>query len=122
MFLLAGEQEADYLFHFQRGAPVPALQLRAVLGTFTEVMTPFESIKKAGQWLYRQWMRFAHVLSIISTTVLLTVIYVAVIGPVGVLMRAFGKDPLERRWKKDGTYWRVREGSEQTLESVRQQF
>jgi len=56
--------------------------------------------------LYKPWMSLALVLGFIMTRVLLTVIYVLLFIPTGLLMRVFGKDPLRRKLDPDAsTYW-----------------
>ena len=52
------------------------------------------------------WMKFAHFLGAIVTRVVLTLTFYLVITPVGLLLRAIGKDPLVLR--KDAaqkSYW-----------------
>ena len=52
------------------------------------------------------WMKFAHALGIVMTFILLTVTYLVVITPIGLAMRAFGKDPLNRKFDKTlNSYW-----------------
>ena len=52
------------------------------------------------------WMKFAHTLGIVMTYILLTITYIVVITPIGLVMRLFGKDPLNRKFDKTLTsYW-----------------
>jgi hypothetical protein len=52
------------------------------------------------------WMRLAHYMSIVMTYVILTLTFVLVITPTGILMRLFGKDPMERKFDSDQkSYW-----------------
>jgi hypothetical protein len=53
--------------------------------------------------LKEQWLRLAHFLGRINTAILLTVVYLAVITPIGLLFRAFGRSPL--RGKGSGSSW-----------------
>lgn len=53
--------------------------------------------------LKEQWLRFAHVLGRINTAILLTVLYLAVVTPIGILFRALGRSPLRR--KGSGSAW-----------------
>lgn len=46
--------------------------------------------------VYRGWLGFGHLLSKVTTPVFLGLVYLIVITPVGVLMRLFGRRPLER--------------------------
>ena len=53
------------------------------------------------------WMKFAHVLGIIMTHVLLTLVFFIGVTGTGLLMRLFGKDPMDlgRRQARE-SYWR----------------
>jgi hypothetical protein len=44
--------------------------------------------------VYRGWMGFAHLLSKITTPIFMGIVYYLVLTPIGLLMRAFGKNPL----------------------------
>lgn len=44
----------------------------------------------------RAWMGFGHLLSKITTPVFLGLVFFVVLAPIGVLMRLFGRRPLER--------------------------
>ena len=60
--------------------------------------------------VYRIWMRFAFALAWINTRVLLTLFFLLVITPVGVIMRLFGRDILERRIDRARrSYWSTRD-------------
>ena len=50
------------------------------------------------------WMAFAFALGWIMSRVLLTVFFFVAVTPVGLLVRLFGKNPLEAR-EVDGSYW-----------------
>lgn len=57
------------------------------------------------------WMKFAGLLGWMNTRILLTLFFVLVLTPVGLVMRLFGRDPLTRRFAKESTsYWELREG------------
>ena len=51
----------------------------------------------------KQWNRVGHVLGLVNSRVLLTVMFVLVIAPLGALGRLFGSDPLGRR--ATGSWW-----------------
>lgn len=56
--------------------------------------------------LYKPWMALALVLGFLMTRVLLTIIFVGLFVPIGLLMRVFGRDPLRRKRNADSeTYW-----------------
>jgi len=52
------------------------------------------------------WMKVGHVMGIVMTHILLTLTFFIIITPVGLIMRLFGKDPLQRKFdKKAQSYW-----------------
>lgn len=56
--------------------------------------------------LYKPWMALAVLLGFIMTRILLTLIFVLLFIPTGLLMRLFGRDPLRRKLDPDAkTYW-----------------
>jgi hypothetical protein len=72
---------------------------------------------------FARWMRFAEVLGMISTTIILSVFFFLVLTPVGLVARLFRKDPLDLDWKnRRATYWVDREPTEPTLERYEKQY
>ena len=59
--------------------------------------------------VYRGWMKVAHVIGKINTTVLLTVFYVIVIGIAKAVVFSARKDLLDERWRDRESYWKKRE-------------
>lgn len=56
------------------------------------------------------WLAMAHALGWLNTRVLLGLFYYGVISPVGLVMRLFGRDPLDRKWSSDQpSYWTPRD-------------
>lgn len=52
------------------------------------------------------WMALARVLSIVMTYVILTLTYYLIITPMGLILRLFGKDLLQKKYKSANTsYW-----------------
>jgi hypothetical protein len=76
-------------------------------------------------WLeaFRWWMKFAEVLSWVMTRVLLSIFFFLVLTPIGLVMRLFGRAPLDLAWK-DGkpTYWIDKPETEYTVERYEKQF
>jgi saxitoxin biosynthesis operon SxtJ-like protein len=61
----------------------------------------------------RGWSLLAHALGWINTRILLAIVFFVVLAPIALVMRAVGKDPLERRRdRRLSTYWRTREPAE----------
>jgi len=52
------------------------------------------------------WDKIGHVLGIINTYILLTIFYIFILTPLGLVMRLFGKDVLKlKRSSAQSTYW-----------------
>jgi len=49
-------------------------------------------------WL---WTRFSHTMAVASNHAILGLTFFIIIWPVGVMMRIFGKDPMERRFNSE---------------------
>jgi hypothetical protein len=58
---------------------------------------------------YRRWTAFFNALGVVWTAVLLAAIYLLSVGPIGLVMRALGKDPLDRRLAPEPSFWRAHE-------------
>jgi len=54
----------------------------------------------------RLWMGLARVLSIITTPIIMAVIFFLVITPFGLVRRLLGGDPLNRRADRTDSYWK----------------
>ncbi len=57
--------------------------------------------------LYRGWTTFFEAIGAAWTAVLLALVYVLSVGPVGLVQRLFGKDPLDRRLLPEPSFWRA---------------
>jgi saxitoxin biosynthesis operon SxtJ-like protein len=53
----------------------------------------------------RAWMALATVLSYISTRIILAIVFFLILTPMGLIKRAMGWDPLNRRAQKEPSYW-----------------
>lgn len=53
----------------------------------------------------RAWMGLAGIISMITTPIILGIIYFLVIMPIGLAKRMTGWDPLRRRAPSSGSYW-----------------
>jgi len=58
---------------------------------------------------YRGWTAFFQGLGAVWTAVILSVIYLLSVGPVGLVMRLVGHDPLDRRLRPEPSFWRSHE-------------
>ncbi|MES2109758.1 MAG: SxtJ family membrane protein [Bacteroidota bacterium] len=62
----------------------------------------------APQWLTQirwLWEKFGHILGVVNTYILLTLVYFLVLTPLSMAMRLFGKDILKLKRNKLNTYW-----------------
>lgn len=55
----------------------------------------------------RAWMGLAHAISRLTTPVILAIVYFLVITPIGLVMRAVGRNPV-RHDAVEGSYWKAR--------------
>jgi hypothetical protein len=69
------------------------------------------------------WLRLGLLLHRIVNPVIMAVLFYGTIVPIGLLMRALGKDPLRLRLDKAATsYWLTRSDERSQPDSMRQQF
>ena len=79
-------------------------------------------LQKIGRALRTGWMKFAHVLAVANTTLLLTIVYLLLIGPASLLARLLGKDFLKHRINRSGSFWTPKEPDAHSLDHARHQF
>jgi len=60
------------------------------------------------KFVYKPWMYLGHYLGIVNTKIILGLIFYLVFTPVALFFKLFGRDPMERRWKKEtgASYWK----------------
>ncbi len=71
---------------------------------------------------YKLWMRFARALGVVNTHVLLTLVFILIIGPFALVVRLFGKDFLDRTLRPSGSYWKPKEPAPHDFENAKRQF
>lgn len=72
---------------------------------------------------YVVWMGIAVVLGFVMTRVLLTLVFVGMVVPIGLIMRALGKDLLSRRLDPTAdTYWIRRAASVPAAERMKRYY
>ena len=102
-----------------------AVWKKALLGFATSVMVIellFRRFGPASQ-AYKSWTKFFQAIGKVWTAVILSIVYVLSVGLVGVFMRLFGKDPLDRSLAAEPSFWRDHEPNPLgTIASVRHQF
>jgi hypothetical protein len=60
---------------------------------------------------YARWTGFFQAIGKVWTAVLLAVVYVLSVGPIGLVMRLRGQDPLDRALAPEPSFWRPHEPS-----------
>jgi hypothetical protein len=60
---------------------------------------------------YAAWSAFFKGIGAVWTAIILSVVYLLSVGPVGLVMRLSGKDPLDRGLRAEPTFWRAHEPS-----------
>jgi hypothetical protein len=72
---------------------------------------------------YTGWMKVAHLIGGVISTLVLSVVYFFIFTPVGIMLKLFGKDHLERKIDpQSASYWHVRPQEEAGKERHLQQF
>ena len=54
--------------------------------------------------VYRAWMRFARLLSKVTTPIFMGIVFFLVITPIALFMRAIGRRPMQHA-EQDGSFW-----------------
>jgi len=68
------------------------------------------------------WLAAAHGLGWLNTRILLGLFYYSVVSPVGLVMRLFGRDPLDRKWlPNQPSYW-IRRDEQRPPDHFEHQF
>lgn len=92
-------------WHFGWAWPVWPWALFAALG-ITALVAPM-----ALNPVYKIWMRFGLAIGAVMSRIILAVVFFAVVTPLGLLMRATGKDPMNRRFDRKLSSYREAIGS-----------
>lgn len=76
------------------------------------------------RYMFGKWVALSIIIGYFISRILLTLIFFLVITPTGLLMKLFGKDPMDRRLDKQAsTYWvKHEQPSENTIERYEKQF
>lgn len=72
--------------------------------------------------LWRGWKKFAHILGVVNTRILLTATYFVIFAIAAVFRVLSRADLLDRKMDKKPSYYRNREPFKDTLQTVRRQF
>jgi len=55
--------------------------------------------------LFKLWMKLAHAVGWFNTQVLLTIVFILIFIPTGLIMKLLRKDPMKRKMLAEETYW-----------------
>ena len=55
--------------------------------------------------VFKLWLKIAHAIGWFNTQLLLTIVFILIFIPTGLVMRLFRKDPMQRKMLAEGTYW-----------------
>jgi hypothetical protein len=58
---------------------------------------------------YARWTAFFQGIGKVWTAILLAFVYILSVGPIGLVMRLLGHDPLDRRLAPEPSFWRAHE-------------
>jgi hypothetical protein len=81
-----------------------------------------EEPRKLWRTAYRYWMKFARALGKANAFVLLTIVYVLLIGPAALVLKILGRDLLDRKAGKEPSFWYNKLVEEMNLERSKRQF
>jgi hypothetical protein len=79
-------------------------------------------IKQFFSLLWRGWKKFAHVLGIINTKILLTITYFILLAIAGIIRSLVRADLLDRKMDAKPSYYHHREPFKDTIQTVRRTF
>ena len=57
--------------------------------------------------VYIGWMKFGNVMNWINTRIILGILFYGIFLPIGIVMRVFGKDPMQRKLDRELSSYRV---------------
>jgi tellurite resistance protein TehA-like permease len=66
----------------------------------------------------RAWMKLAHLISRVTTPIFMGIVYFAVLTPIGIVRRTFGRNPLVHE-PDGGSYWIARTPVERERKRIR---
>ena len=55
--------------------------------------------------VFKLWLKIAHAVGWFNTQILLSIVFILIFIPIGLIMRMLRKDPMKRKMLADGTYW-----------------
>lgn len=117
--LVAGVLAVAAAFFWYRERQTPAL-VCASTGVFLLLIGLF--VPPLAKLFHRGWMRFALALGYVNSRIILTLVYVFIFVPYGIVSRLFRRDPLHRRGEARESYWHRRTVTRQSKEQFERLF
>lgn len=72
--------------------------------------------------LWNLWIKLGHVLGTINAFIILTLLYLLILTPIGLLRRLFGKNDLEKEPCLENSFWIPKKVKEPSLSTYTRQF
>ena len=72
--------------------------------------------------LWSGWKRVAAKIAVVQTTIILTLLYVVMIGATALVAFLFRRDFLQKRLKQQSTFWNSLEATTPDIERYQHQF
>ena len=92
------------------------------MGAIKVKMSRPSPVRRVLGGLYALWMGFAHALGFVTRPLFFFVVFVVAFGPIGILWKCIGHDPLDRRLDSAPSCWKECSGRKPDLESMLKQF
>src|SRR5262249_5778976 len=71
------------------------------------LIVPALVLPRSLTYVHRGWMAAAEALGWINTRLILSVVFYALVTPMGLFIRRFGRDPIQRRFEPNAATYRV---------------
>ncbi|MDR4496981.1 MAG: SxtJ family membrane protein [Candidatus Scalindua sp.] len=83
----------------------PSILSYAFMGVVTVVLPLVAFAPTLLRPVFKLWMKLAHAVGWFNTQVLLTVVFILIFIPTGLIMKLLRKDPMKRKMYAEDTYW-----------------
>ncbi len=83
----------------------PSILSYSFMGVVTVVLPLAVFVPVLLRPVFKLWMKLAHAVGWFNTQVILTVVFILIIIPTGLIMKLLRKDPMKRKIGIEETYW-----------------
>ena len=84
------------------------------------LVVPAMVLPRSLTYVHRVWMAAGEALGWINTRIILSVIFYGIVTPMGIVMRRFGRDPMQRRFEPAAATYRVSKAGRPASHMTRQ--